>query len=232
MCHFYLTRRASVNHAPELFRAGGIFQPPPKKWGSCWEKSEKRTWRCHRQPSTEANCCQYVCNANKLYLIKGTRVTQRPFPSAFPFPFSSGEHLRLGDRVLYLRLRPNISGMPAAALHWWRGTRNAFDVSLCICRFDSFRRRVWVWVCVRVCVTSVSCSPRGCHCDSLPADWLGCVSSLALSSAFWVVCQYVDHYSINILTHISFPLGKRLPFCHSALLSLLKPPLPIIQAKC
>lgn len=27
-----------------------------------------------------------------------------------------------------------------------------------------------------------------------------------MSSAFWVVCQYVDHYSINILTHISFAL--------------------------
>lgn len=26
----------------------------------------------------QANCCQYVCNANKLYLIKGTRVTDTP----------------------------------------------------------------------------------------------------------------------------------------------------------
>lgn len=34
---------------------------------------------------------------------------------------------------------------------------------------------------------------------------------LDMSSAFWVVCQYVDHYSINILTHISFALVARIP---------------------
>lgn len=31
----------------------------------------------------QANCCQYVCNANKLYLIKGTRVTDTPRPALY-----------------------------------------------------------------------------------------------------------------------------------------------------
>lgn len=41
---------------------------------------------------------------------------------------------------------------------------------------------------------------------------------LDMSSAFWVVCQYVDHYSINILTHISFAL-----VAHPSAPSLLSP---------
>jgi len=42
MCHFYLTRRASVNHAPQLFRAGGIFQPPPPRSGGVAEKKARK----------------------------------------------------------------------------------------------------------------------------------------------------------------------------------------------
>jgi len=41
MCHFYLTRRASVNHAPEFFRAGGIFQPPLRSGGVAEKKARK-----------------------------------------------------------------------------------------------------------------------------------------------------------------------------------------------
>lgn len=88
----------------ETFSRWGVFFQKPEKAtetvaGSAeaegWQKNKTQKKRCHRQPSTGPNCCQYVCNANKLYLIKGTRVTQRGHTaSAAP----SREHLHLRDR--------------------------------------------------------------------------------------------------------------------------------------
>lgn len=43
-----------------------------------WQQKKGRKGCSARE--AQANCCQYVCNANKLYLIKGTRVTDTPRP--------------------------------------------------------------------------------------------------------------------------------------------------------
>lgn len=45
--------------------------------GAWQQKKERKGCRARE---AQANCCQYVCNANKLYLIKGTRVTDTPRP--------------------------------------------------------------------------------------------------------------------------------------------------------
>lgn len=47
------------------------------RWGRGSKKKERKGCRARE---AQANCCQYVCNANKLYLIKGTRVTHTPRP--------------------------------------------------------------------------------------------------------------------------------------------------------
>lgn len=108
ICHFYLTRRASVNHAPKrnFSRWGVLIQKPEKATETVAESAEAEGWqknktpkkRCHRQPSTGPNCCQYVCNANKLYLIKGTRVTQRGHTASATALSREHLHLHLRDR--------------------------------------------------------------------------------------------------------------------------------------
>lgn len=99
--------------------------------------------RCHWQRLCHiqlANCCQYVCNANKLYLIKGTRVPPTtpgcPMLQLLPLERHLQRHLHL-----HLHLHLDIFIL-WAALHWWR-PRNAFwchstTAAVCCCSYSLF----------------------------------------------------------------------------------------------
>lgn len=81
--------------------------------GAWQQKKERKGCRARE---AQANCCQYVCNANKLYLIKGTRVTDTPRPLPRTNVLRRGCSCQAGPISLFIQPYSTLPPPPAAHL--------------------------------------------------------------------------------------------------------------------